>query len=1214
MKQKLTALCAAVLFGFPTAFAAHQTPAQLRESRADDPFRLTPEAKAVRADWQRLDLPARSRISSPVSTSDHQLPLSENVAYLDMPDGTTWFVTCEYDKTVVSENDYFAEYDYTGIKATVYNDKYEPVGYINSPIEKPEGYDKCSNVQFGAAVTRKFFNTNDAYEVMVMFNFKPVGGYGATAFTYVYSLKGPETPAEKIMTLDGYYTQAVNNAADSFSEDFFMTFFAKEETVDADPEAGTPDQWIWTFDVYSKASWSSPTATKIASVPVDMFYASGDGDNETLPVLINSRGRTLYVIQSQYEKTFFEDPFDITNDKLSEDNKFLVRLYRKGDYDAELTEVGTTEIPCEAPEDGFAMRTYCIGALSGGNDITFDFDEGSEYPSYIVSVVNSNFNQDDKLGYFDVVSFDGATLKTFGHGYAGYLRLSPVAGQPEQYCFLMSTGDGELDYEYQMLEYPSMQKVAGIPVVVDYEDMQMALSLALDRVADDGGYSYAVATTHGVSDDSGNMSHLMAWFDREGQFLKIDRLVAGKYVNLINPYVNANGLGRYLFNTDESREYMILVQRRQNASESPAHTELMVVNEDGEALMQFPFATEDSQISVALVNGATNPAVWISYYSFADKALRSEFVSLPLNKFEGAGTVADPYLLRTRGDIDRIKFNLNKHYRLANDIDYAGNTFATVKGLFTGSIDGAGHTIKNFTLSGGAMFATVGTMGSTQSSFVRDLTLRNVTAENSDALFASTAYSTLFENVHIVNATAGGEDVSDFGALVNNAATGTEIRTCAVLADIILPETSDVGGVVSTLGNDSRITATSYTGYLQAQSAAAGIAANTMASSAIADCHVTASIEAAHTVGGVVAVSGRGDIARCLVQGALTATEPRQVWSEYAGAAIPMICVGGVVGQLDAAPVEYDSNGRPIDPDPSLPPVVHDCVVALDAIDIPADEPRLKATAHRIVGRSSVNNDPAYAGEEYDEELGDWVITWGDPAKAEDKLADNYALSALAVIDSDVADGAASTEGAGIDADALDRDFFDARGFKFMGYSAEQPWLFDGGTLPALYFEQAVAQYMEFIPGDVAATVGEDAEVALYLEEVDPESLTFTSSDEERCIANPVEFDENGNILVHVTCTEAGDYTVTASNGNVSAVLLVHATSGVEGVVVNGGIRYDGSAVTADGSDITLYSMSGTAVASGSGSVDVTSLAGGVYVAVARTADGRTLTLKINVR
>lgn len=56
-------------------------------------------------------------------------------------------------------------------------------------------------------------------------------------------------------------------------------------------------------------------------------------------------------------------------------------------------------------------------------------------------------------------------------------------------------------------------------------------------------------------------------------------------------------------------------------------------------------------------------------------------------------------------------------------------------------------------------------------------------------------------------------------------------------------------------------------------------------------------------------------------------------------------------------------DGKPVEP--STDPVVKGCVVALDAITIPTDNPVLAETAHRIVGRSRVNNDPEIIDEVY---------------------------------------------------------------------------------------------------------------------------------------------------------------------------------------------------------------------------------------------------------
>ena len=117
-----------------------------------------------------------------------------------------------------------------------------------------------------------------------------------------------------------------------------------------------------------------------------------------------------------------------------------------------------------------------------------------------------------------------------------------------------------------------------------------------------------------------------------------------------------------------------------------------------------------------------------------------------------------------------------------------------------------------------------------------------------------------------------------------------------------------------------------------------------------------------------------------MAEGEITATEAGRAYSEKDGM-IQVINVGGIVGSLVPDMGGYDDYGNPTEP--GTEPVVKDCLVALAAITIPEDNEALLATAHRIVGRSRVNYDPKYLGEEYDEDLEDWAITWGDPGPRE---------------------------------------------------------------------------------------------------------------------------------------------------------------------------------------------------------------------------------------
>ena len=77
----------------------------------------------------------------------------------------------------------------------------------------------------------------------------------------------------------------------------------------------------------------------------------------------------------------------------------------------------------------------------------------------------------------------------------------------------------------------------------------------------------------------------------------------------------------------------------------------------------------------------------------------------------GSGTKADPYLISTPDQLNAVRQGLDKHYRLANDIDLSawGNWMPIGAEAqdrygdpapFTGSFDGAGHVVSGMTITG----------------------------------------------------------------------------------------------------------------------------------------------------------------------------------------------------------------------------------------------------------------------------------------------------------------------------------------------------------------------------------------------------------------------------------------------------------------------------------------------------------------------------------
>ncbi|MBD5203026.1 MAG: hypothetical protein HDS81_06950 [Bacteroidales bacterium] len=1191
MNKAIITTALAALIGLNATVDA-RTPIDYRLKAAEEqPFKWAPRHEENT--WKTFsDKKAKNPFKAVETVTDSDVKWSgaDGYSYLEMPDGSLWFAALTIKKEVIAQEEYYTSYAYKGIEVKIFDDNYNQVGYIDSPITVPEGYDYCSAAEVATVVTKEFFNRDNNYEIMVMYNFKPTDAYGAIPYTQVFSLRGATTAAEDLGTMPGYYISAVNASTNSWSENYYMSFFSGEEYTD--------DEMLYTFDIYTRATYSNPSASILKSFTVDMVYVMSDGDNETLPVVLNTHNGNVYVAVAKYQKTFFEEPFNWFNDALSPDNKYVIELYSTATGTSGLNLASTTEIACEAPADPYMMRSYCLGRFRFENDVTFDFGTGNE-PAYILTVNDADM-RDNSEAFFAVYDVAGNVIETFGEGTESVMLLSDVPGYPQQYCFVQPDESGV--YTFNMVNYPQLDQVASLPMSVTGPDgTQYGLSTSLDRVPGDGSYRYAVASGQGGETAQGEIFHPVLWFDHNGILAKVDRIMGGKNVQMMLPYIAANGLTPYLFNSDVKTEYMAFVLTNENHGTAPSTYQLIVVNEDGELNFSYYFPDEATGLTASLVNISSNPAIWLSYRKIGTDEYVSEFVPLPLNKLEGEGTAENPYLLYTAGDFARIKNNLKAHYRLADDIDFDGTTLDGFSGTFTGSLDGAGHTVSNLVLSGAPIFDMTGEVGTGLTTEIKDITFSHVTLTDATSVIVGSAYSTKFENVYIYALNAQISGKSNFGAIANAARYSSELTGCAVLAsDINAPESAGVGGLVYILSN-STIASSAFEGNIIAGNTLGGIAAEIQdAKSTVSNCHVKASLTANNTIGGIAGESGRGLISDCLVEGDITATEAGRSYSYYANGWVNEINVGGIVGNLSRPLADLES-GQTV-----AGKAVTNNVVALASISIPEGD-ELLATAHRIVGRSSINDDPAILDETYNEQTQDWDTTWGDRL-AESGVTDNYAIESLAVVDPALEAGLNSLEGQSIAAAQADIEFFEGLGFKFNGYSNAEPWVFTS-SLPALYFESTVGAAMHFDPSTVTLTEGESEYVLLVLENVDAESITVESSDESGCYINLTEIDEDGNAVCEVVCLKPGAYTLTATNGVVSATLSVTGTSGIATVEgeAKSAISFDGSSVTAPACDITVYSVTGYEVARGRNVVSTASLVPGVYVAKASGAAAGTL-------
>ena len=175
----------------------------------------------------------------------------------------------------------------------------------------------------------------------------------------------------------------------------------------------------------------------------------------------------------------------------------------------------------------------------------------------------------------------------------------------------------------------------------------------------------------------------------------------------------------------------------------------------------------------------------------------------------GAGTAEDPWQIATAEQLDFIRNDLTAHYVLIDDIDLSGyenwmpiGAFQSLSDApedaeiphpdyaFTGTFDGAGHTISNLTVSSEAPMGAglFGCASGTEESaaYIRNFTLRDVTV--SGCYLVGGAVGLQFMNcpvsdVHLV----GDNHLTGMQGIGGIVGTGFDlISNCGATADIIV--------------------------------------------------------------------------------------------------------------------------------------------------------------------------------------------------------------------------------------------------------------------------------------------------------------------------------------------------------------------------------------------------------------------------------------------
>ena len=1124
----------------------------------------------------------------PAATTPEGMDDFNQFGWLLTPEGKYWYYTAVIKTDVIGNPDDENSYNdktISGFELTVYNEKCEVQGKVAGDIPLLDDEIRIASVDFCDVLTKKFFNTDNNYEVMVMVNAN-TPKYVNNVRTYAFSITADGGVQKPLTSMPGMMVHAIDASVDEWSETFYM-IFDNEGYANPDgsftPATGTPADGAvrgQRFTVFKKGGYSGKPS-EVAHIDLSDNEASY---NDGVPILVQQKNDYLYMAKTGYEKTFFAEPDNYESWELSPDNHFFFQLYRMPltGYNQKLEEVSTTMIPMEYSTDpDVPFLLYGSGMLDYMDDMRID-DEGNV--SYVLVSEAYQLSTDSHVDTYRIYNSDGTLQQTIFEKADNCYNLSDVEGCARQNCFI--TVDDQGQYDFHFVNMDNFEQVLQLPA--NYEGN--TLTTNMDRVAvGNGTYRYVVRMGSTQENEEGHLCEAISWINTDGTLHHQQLVYLGSNVATAMPNLSANVINPYFINTDDAYEYMFLVYRYTGVS-SKTKAELLVVNDRGETV--FNLVPDDAQgsLSTVWVSDDDDQSSIIVVTKKPTGNYAAEAYLFPLTKFTGGeGTADNPYLISTVGDLQQIMKQPSAHYRLTDDIDASLLTLKGSKENFTGTLDGNNKCISNLHLAGsnasllGYITGPAETTDEQQEPQVKDLVFNDVAMHidgtATTGLLASTSLQNVrLHNIHVHGLHVDGDAFSgSFGGLVGEAASFTTISGCSVNdAQIQLPRATTVGGIAGALKASSVITACAFNGQLTAQDNVGGIAGNSfeymsMQQCGINNCHVNADITADNTVGGLVGNDNHNQIHQNYVEGSITATGGNK-WS---GA-----CAGGVIGTLEWLKGEGDC--------------INCNVVNLAAINYQSNGTSTAfQTAHRIVGKTDYN----------------------ESQEAKDGyLKDNYAISPASPLhDGEIYAGVDGAEGASIALAEATQSFFDALEFRF-GSDVSSPWNFDT-FLPRLYFEGKTKALLCSASG---ITVNAGDEFTLTFDNVGGSAadieLAVTGGIVE-CLSS--EAVDNNRLTAVFKALEVGDTEILAKAYDKEKRCAVHvlpAATGIRGPQYGGHLPQltcSDSYLHCEGQSISLYTLDGRLAATARGSLSLSPLKSGIYVA---KAAGQTLKIVVNGR
>lgn len=308
------------------------------------------------------------------------------------------------------------------------------------------------------------------------------------------------------------------------------------------------------------------------------------------------------------------------------------------------------------------------------------------------------------------------------------------------------------------------------------------------------------------------------------------------------------------------------------------------------------------------------------------------YPKLSVSDFDGEGTQASPYLIKTKDDLillsDKVKevseftsvtpplaskyarIYLGKYFRLENDIDMGGYRFTPIgddwQHIFAGTFDGNGHKIAGLDIQTTGTYGYAGLFGRADTlSVIKDLTIESpkITATASTGAIVGWSLGTI-DNCHVTGAV-----INSSGAGVGSVAGIARIVTNSSAVDCEVTGTygytAALAGEIDELIENCYATGAKVTCAAVADGYPSGGLVGSLYKSSARNCYFKGSVDGSslysgnQVIGGLAGTCFLGSIDQCFAVGTVSGYDSKAVTGGVVGTLYGSLTNSFAVGRVD---------------------------------------------------------------------------------------------------------------------------------------------------------------------------------------------------------------------------------------------------------------------------------------------------------------------------